>query len=453
MDSGPRRDRAGYALEDGSRIGVVGGGPAGSFFSYFCLDMAGRIGTDIRVDIYEPRDFTQPAPHGCNMCGGVVSESLVQTLAAEGIDIPASVVQRGIDSYMLHMDVGSVRIDTPVQERRIAAMHRGLGPRSLKEAKWQSFDGYLQQLAVERGAGLIHERVTAVERENGFPSVITRSGASEPYDLLVLSMGINTAALSFPEQLGLRYRPPRTVKTAIFEYYLGEEAVDRLIGDSMHVFLLNLPRLEFAAAIPKGDYVTICMMGEDIDKALVEQFLRAPEVRRCLPPELIANKSSCRCSPRMNVRSFSRPFADRILFIGDCGVTRLYKDGIGAAYRTGKAAATAAVFQGVSAADFERHFWPVCRSIRHDNTYGAITFSFTRIVQRLRFARRAILNMISNEQAVAGRTRHMSRAMWDIFTGSAPYREVLLRILHPASLGRLALNIAGGLLPESTRKE
>ena len=61
----------------------LGGGPAGSFFSYFLLEMARDADVDVHLDIYEPRDFSQPGPAGCNMCGGIVSESLVQVLAAE----------------------------------------------------------------------------------------------------------------------------------------------------------------------------------------------------------------------------------------------------------------------------------------------------------------------------------------------------------------------------------
>src|SRR5512138_460614 len=85
-------------LVDGSRVAVIGGGPAGSFFSYFLLTMAERVGLTLDVDLYEPRDFGRPGPQGCNMCGGIVSESLVQNLAVEGISIPRSVIQRGIDS-------------------------------------------------------------------------------------------------------------------------------------------------------------------------------------------------------------------------------------------------------------------------------------------------------------------------------------------------------------------
>jgi len=75
-------------LRDGARVAVIGGGPAGSFFSYFLLDMAARAGVQINLEIYEPRDFQKAGPTGCNMCAGIVSETLVQNLAAEGLNLP-----------------------------------------------------------------------------------------------------------------------------------------------------------------------------------------------------------------------------------------------------------------------------------------------------------------------------------------------------------------------------
>ena len=138
VEAGPR------GLQPGSRIGVIGGGPAGSFFSYFLLDLCDKLEVDCELEIFEPRDFEKLAPHGCNMCGGIISESLVQLMAAEGIDIPETVVQRGIDSYVLHTDEETVRIQTPLNEKRIGAVHRGAGPRDLQEVKWRSFGGHLK---------------------------------------------------------------------------------------------------------------------------------------------------------------------------------------------------------------------------------------------------------------------------------------------------------------------
>lgn len=428
-------------LRDGSRVAVIGGAPAGSFFSYFLLQTAGRIGLDLQVDIYEARDFSFPAPQGCNMCGGIVSESLVQALTIEGINLPPTVVQRGIDSYVLHMEEGSVRIDTPRNEKRIAAVHRGNGPRDIKDKKWRSLDGYLLELAVNKGARVVRQRVDGVQWDDGRPQLKTRSGLSETYDLLAVGVGVNSGALKLFEDLGIGYKAPQTAKTYIREFYLGHEAIEKFLGSSMHVFLLNMKGLEFAAFIPKGDYVTLVLLGENIDHAMVESFLNTPVVSQCLPPDWREAKEFCHCSPKINVQGAIRPFADRIVFIGDSGATRLYKDGIGAAYRTAKAAVVTAVFDGISAEDFRLHFWPACRAISKDNLLGKLIFLVTRHIQRWPHDRRAVLRMVASEQRSSG-SRRMSMVLWDIFTGSAPYKDILLRTLRPGFLARVVWFVA-----------
>lgn len=145
--------------------------------------------------------------------------------------------------------------------------------------------------------------------------------------------------LKLLERLEVGYHRPTLTKTLIREYRLGERAISDTLGTSMHVFLLNLPRLEFAALIPKGDYVTMCLLGEGIDNALGDAFAGTPEVQAVMPPGWQASERSCQCLPHINIQGVEKPYADRLLFIGDCGVTRLYKDGIGAAYRTAKSAA------------------------------------------------------------------------------------------------------------------
>ncbi len=440
----PDDDRLDLTLDSGSRVGVIGGGPAGSFFSYFLLNLAGRVGTEVQVDIYEPRDFSQPGPTGCNMCGGIVSESLVQTLATEGINLPPTVVQRGIDSYVLHMDEGDVRIETPLHEKRIAAVHRGGGPRGIKDRKFRSFDGYLLELAEASGGQVIREAVENVCWKGERPQIRTDGDHLRQYDLVVVAVGINFKALKLLDTFEMGYFSPRTTKTFVRDYYLGEETVEKCLGSSMHVFLLHIPRLEFAAIIPKGDYVTVCLLGKGIDSELLQSFLSSPEVRKCMPPGWRSGQFQCQCSPRMNVQGAVQPFGDRIVFVGDCGVTRLYKDGIGAAYRTAKAAAVTAVLHGVSAEDFRRHYWPACRLIDNDNRIGKVIFAITREIQKRSHDRRGVLRMVSREQRNEGRQPRMSMVLWDTFTGSAPYREVFLRTLHPWFLGRLIWEVVAG---------
>ena len=443
---GKRQD---LQLVDGSKVAVIGGGPAGSFVSYFLLEMAERSGLELDVEIFEPRDFSCVAPKGCNMCGGIISETLVQNLAAEGINLPSTIVQRGIESYILHMDVGSVRIETPVQEKRIGSVYRGAGPRDLKNSKWGSFDNHIEQLTVAKGARVTRERVVDVSLGGGRPEIAIKGGQPKPYDLLVVAVGVNSAVLKLFTENGQGYKRPETTKTFITEYYLGEETIEKTLGDSMHVFLLNIPRLEFAAIIPKGDYASVCLLGESIDKELVKAFLDSPQVKACMPDDWSSDPRSCQCSPKISLGAANRPFADRLVFVGDCGVTRLYKDGIGAAYRTAKACATTAVFEGISEAAFRRHYWPVCRSISNDNSIGKLSFAVTRQIQKWRFARRALLRMTEKEQGKAGRRRDMSQVLWDMFTGSAPYQDIVTLAMHPRFLARLTWEMAVSALPFS----
>ncbi len=441
--------REGYSLDTGSRVGVIGGGPAGSFFSYFLLTIASRVGYEVEVEIYEPRDFSRPGPAGCNMCGGIVYESLVQLLAMEGIVLPPDVVQRGLDSYVLHMDVGTVRIEPPGREKRIAAVHRGAGPRGLVIARWHSFDGYLLGLAEKQGAKVIHERVEGLAWENGRPRLSTRAGLSREYDLVVGAYGVNSSAARLFEGMGSGYAGPTTTIAFIADFLLGERTVETCLGSSMHVFLLDLPRLEFAAIIPKGEYATVCLLGQDIDKELVDSFLHTPEARTCFPPGWSPPADACRCSPSINIVGASRPFGDRFVFVGDCGENRLYKDGIGGAYRTAKAAAKTAMIHGVSAEHFRRHFLPICNGLSRDNRIGKAVFLVITLIRRLSFARKGLWRMTVKEQADIC-SRRMSGVLWDTFTGSASYRDVFLRTLNPVFLGRFLYECVAGIF--STRK-
>ncbi len=421
----------------------MGGGPAGTFFAYFLQRLAQSADLQLDIDIYEPRLFTHRGPAGCNHCGGIVSESLVQLLASEGINLPTEVVERGIEAYMLHMDVGSVRIMTPSEEKRIAGVFRGNGPRGSERSLRVGFDRYLLDLTASSGVHVVRSLVTRVGWRENRPELEHGAGKRTRYDLVALAAGVNSQLLQNGCEAAPGYTFPGTLTTFICEFHLGQAAIQASLGDAMHIFLLDLPRLEFAAMIPKGDYVTLCVLGHDVDEALVDAFLAAPEVKRCFPggklPEL-----ACHCFPRLNVHPAAQPFADRMVWIGDCGVARLYKDGIGSAYRMAKAAARTAVFQGVAARDFEAHYGPTCRAMNWDNTLARLVFMATSAIQKLRPLRRGVLRMTATEQAHKDVFRHMSSVLWDVFTGSASYQDVLVRSVHPAFMAKLTWNLVAG---------
>lgn len=280
-------------LTDGSRVAVIGGGPAGSLTAYFLLVMADRAGIKLLVDVYEPKNIHKSGPGGCNMCAGVVSESLIQALATEGIRLPYNVVRRGIDSYVLHTDQGNVRIDTPSHEKRIASVYRGAGPRGEGPSDWISFDGYLMDLAVAKGANWIHAKVERIDRDPELPRIWTRSGDGRHYDLIVAAIGLNGASRSLFENIGLGYEPPPSMRGYIREFRLDEKTVNEYFGSSMHVFMLDIPGVEFAAMVPKGGNVTLCLLGRKLDQHVVQAFLETPTVRSCLPASCLNECAHC----------------------------------------------------------------------------------------------------------------------------------------------------------------
>lgn len=440
-------------LNHGSRVAVIGGGPAGSFFSYFLLAMAERTGLKINVDIYEPRDFDIPGPTGCNMCGGVIYESLVQSLAVDGINLPETVVQHGIGHNMVHLDIGSVRIHTPRREKRIATTFRGIGPRGLMNFSGQSLDGYLMKLAVNKGARHIHSRVADVRRIASLESndlqcelvqVKIPDGEFQDYELAAVTTGVNTAILKLFREMDFGYKPPHTAKLLVREYYLGEDDVSKYLGSAFHAFLLDIPGLDYGAIIPKGDYMSVCLLSshKDLHPGTMDVFLNHSSVKELLPPGFPVEHFACWCGPRINVMGSKQPFGDRIVFIGDSGVSRLYKDGIGAAYRTAKVAARTAIFQGITAKDFKRYYLPFCRKMETDNRIGQLLFMIVGQITKIQFVRRAHLRMVSDEQkGQANIESGMSMIMWDMLTGGAPYKDVLLRALKPVFLIRFVWSI------------
>ena len=422
-------------LVDGSCIAVIGGGPSGSFFSYFALEFASRFDLEINIDIYEAKNFSKIGAGGCNHCGGIISESLVQKLSTVGIVIPSDIIQRGIGSYTMHAEHGTVVIKTPSNEQRIASVFRGCGPKGCLDTSQRSFDNFLLGLCQEKGARIIAEKISQMKRlEDGIIVKSKRLGDKE-YDLVVGAVGLNKKTLDLFGSICLGYIAPKVTRTYISEFYLEQETVDEYFNESMHVFLLNIPNVTFGALIPKEKYVTLVLLGKDIDKDVVSNFISAEQVKGCFPKNLkLIDAAPCKCYPFINVKGAVEPFADRLVLIGDSASSKLYKNGIGAAYITGRAAAKTVIFDGISKKNFKESYQPICHDIDRDNTVGKFIFLITRIIQKSAFLKIGILHMVSQEQKKEVNKRLMSSALWDTFTGSADYRNILLRFFNPVLL-------------------
>ena len=425
----------GMELEDGSRIAVIGGGPAGSFFSYYALEYARRFDLELELDIYEAKDFTKIGSSGCNHCGGIISESLVQELATDGLVIPSDIIQRGINTYTMHTEQGTRKIHAPSDERRIASVFRGCGPKGCLDKSLKGFDNYLLGLCQKNGARFIPEKVTRLERTEDGVMVGCSKSALQKYDLVIGAVGLNPKALELFKDICPSYSLPKVTRAYISEFLMKPVDIEKNLGSSMHVFLLDLPKITFGALIPKYNYVTLVLLGKDIDKDIVQNFISSNEVRSCFPKDFPVKRAlPCQCYPYINVKQGNHAYADRVVLIGDSASSKLYKNGIGAAYITAKAAASNVIFEGISERHFKKYYKPICRDLDKDNSVGKWIFWITRIIQKSAVLKRGLLDLVGKEHAQEHSSLRLSSALWDTFTGSAGYRNILRRFLHPSLL-------------------
>ena len=422
------RDPDSLVLRDGARISVIGGGPAGSFFSIFALKMAKMVGKELDITIFESKDFTKAGPTGCNRCGGVISELLVQTLAVEGINLPDPVVRKGINSYKLHTSYGSAYISTPSHEKTIATVYRGGGPKGVLGKDKESFDHFLLCLAKNEGAIHNPERIDRIEYKNGKILLFSMDRAMNEADLVVGAYGVNSSTAKLFEDIRFGYKAPLTITAAIAEVGMDTGVLSDYFGNSIHLFLLSIKDIKFAAMIPKGTHVTLCILGRNMDTNTVTDFLIHPVVRRVLP-EKSDYEIICRCLPKMNIAAPKKPFADRVVACGDAGSTRLFKDGLGAAYIMGKAAAKTAVFHGVSSAHFRHEYYPVYKSISIDNHYGRYLFSITDIYKKNATLCKGMLKVVEKEQNSSSNNKILSSILWDMFTGNERYKNIFYKAI------------------------
>jgi flavin-dependent dehydrogenase len=409
-------------LADGDQVCVVGGGPAGSFAAIHLLSTAKLRGIRLRVLIFEPRTFSKAGPAGCNRCAGVLSTRLLHGLESLGMELPQEVVQAHIRAYAAHLSGRSLRIEQPDPQRKIIAVYRGGGPRILHGEMPGSFDNFLLSQARLQGAEHIPSRVRLVTYED-HPIVHT---AYERYDahFLVLASGVNSRAPLAP-QFG--YKSPRTAVMAQDEIL----RPPYWPKDEVNVYFNTPPGLTFGALIPKGQYLNVSLLGRGLTTDAIGDFFDAQSlsVKLTKQPE-----SLCGCTPRIAIRPAHRYYGTRWVAVGDAAVTRLYKDGVGSAFFTARAAMESALDRGVSSRDFRAGYAPIFQQISQDNRYGEMLFRQWAIVTRTPALLQAWTNALHVESNWPLERRVHARILWGIFSGDEPYRALFRLTLSRSAI-------------------
>ncbi|MBI4287098.1 MAG: FAD-dependent oxidoreductase [Chloroflexi bacterium] len=423
-------------LVSASRVAVVGGGPAGSFFALYLFRYGQSRGVDAKIDIYEPRSFAVPGPRGCNRCAGILSASLVQNLKELALDLPSAVVQSQITGYSLHSPYGVIDVQNPDPQSPIYSVYRGGGPLRFPVGVEASLDNFLLERAKASGARVISRRVTAIHLS---PSPrISCEGQEYPYDLVALAGGVNALGV---EVEGARYTPPRARRMAQDELHARPEDIAAAFGNRVRVCLFPGSSLAFGTLAPKGSFVNVSLLGLGATPPSVGEFLNADLVKRLLPWPY---QQACGCEPLIAVGPARNPVADGFVAIGDACVTHLYKDGIGSALLTAREAARAAVFHGIGSDDLGKSYLPFCRAIERDNSWGRLLFSVHRNTKNSRTFFLAYARLIGAEQRRP--KRRSSRVLWGLFTGSYSYGRLMKLSLSPGALLPLAGAMATELL-------
>jgi flavin-dependent dehydrogenase len=441
-------------LTDGARVAIIGAGPAGTFCAHLLREHARRVGLGLQMTIFDAKDFTQPGPRGCNMCGGVVAGTLLRRMGQSGLRPPETVVQSEVDGFQLDTIAGSVRLHTDDPDEHMATVFRGNGPRDRIVADNVSFDDYL--LDAVRGPDLlvVNEPVTDIALPTDPDESVRLAygrGTSKAHleaDVVVGAFGLGGRLARRVEELGFGYRAPETVIACQAELLVGEEHIRENLHGDIQIVNLGFPDVAFMALIPKGEFLTFTLVGyRDMGLADLHIALEHPAVRRRLPPNWEIPLRFCHCHPRLPISNSSHPYANRFVIVGDAACSRLYKNGLESAFNTAAFAAHTILHRGVSAAAFEDHYLPACRRvIMRDNAFGAVLFRLNRLAGRHLSVAAAVLSLLEDARDPA--TERLRAAVWALFAGSLPYRWILQQLAGPG----VVLPVLGRTLAQALRR-
>ncbi|MEW5900684.1 MAG: hypothetical protein AB1715_04390 [Acidobacteriota bacterium] len=417
----------------GARIAVIGGGPAGSFFAHFAQNWANRLGFPVAITIFDGKDFLKCGPKGCNLCAGVIAGSLEDRLRAEGLFLPEQRIISRVEGYTLHLGQETLKLTCRENAQLpIATVFRGNGPRYSSFPEVVSFDDYLLSWARDRGVEVIPQPVWEIRMppSPGQPLALMYGENRSPQlfeaDFIVGAFGVNTHLTRMTRGLGFGYVPPRTLTTFQAEIKLGREEAAGLFGRDIHVYLPRSPTIRYATIIPKGEYITVTVVGKkDATPGLANEFFGLEEIRRLLPPA----EANCHCYPRIVISASRRPFSDRLVLIGDAAFCRHYKNGIESAFHTARLAAEAVFTRGVGAdAMFSAYYKRAKALIARDNMYGRVLFFLNDIISSLPLLARTHIEL-ANRPRAGPAARKIRSIVWNMFTGGIPYREIFLAAL------------------------
>ena len=456
-------------LQDGARVAVVGGGPAGSFFAHHVLREARRLNRRIDLLIVEKHGTSSPDSDfyqckGCNFCAGGISPRLNEILGAHDLTVPDEIIQGRIDHIWIQGQWKNFRLRVP-KGMEMYSVFRGSLP-GRRGSGAPGFDAFLLGQAVKEGARIVHGEVQSIAyAASGMPCLALRTTSGEQAsleaDFVAIASGINAhcgsdysddSLIASLRRMNSSFEPGRSRRTLIFELDVGAEYLERNMHREVYFIEYGSKNLdlEHIAMVPKGRFLTVAMMGGCIDNAtlpgdsqrIVHDFLALPQIDRILPG-ISGAPVVCTCFPRMTVTTARSPFGERYAIIGDAVGSRLNKDGLFSAHVTASRLAHSILHEGIDKEALARGYGKTVKWLAADNRYGRLVFGASRVAFMKPLISRITYQSYATEYKVRDEAdRPVSRVLWKIASGTADYGEVLremcsYRVLRSVLVGAL----------------
>jgi flavin-dependent dehydrogenase len=437
-----------------TRVAILGGGPAGAFCAIWLCRLRDEPGRKMEIVVFDHKSFEKLGPAGCNMCAGVIPESLVRSMGELGMELPERVIQRRLRGCYLETKGGAINLRAP-DDRCLYATFRGPGPLGVYPAAHEGFDWYLLEEA--RRIGIAHESrlVTDVSMPSdtgGRYEVACSDGFRMEADVVVGAFGVNSNLGGVFERLGFGYRAPDTLRARQAEMPVDPDSMPQPIRDRMVIFALGWPSIRYAAITPKRRHVTVTLIGQDPSRQDMEEFLDSPTVRRHFPPGWAPPERYCSCAPRLPTTAAANPVHDGLVVIGDAHTSRYLKNGIESSFYTAMWAAKVIAQGRTSAAELAKHYVGLCRrTYVRDNAYGRLLLRAHDMIAGSTVIARAHIEVAREEQGTARGGKSLTEVLWGTFTGSMPYRTILRKAASPRLQLRLARALVATALAGGTR--
>lgn len=416
----------------GKKIAVIGGGPAGSFFSIVLLNEAQKIGLKLHLEIFEtraPRLSEGESPRLCTGCAGLIQGDVISLMGKNGLEIPETVRQSSINQSIIHFPGEKDTISLPTKAQTV---YRGFSP--IKPEGNQligSFDAFLLDQAIQAGA--VHHQTTINQidiTDPNNPQIFDSQGNIYHPDLIIGAFGHNRNLIKnikLPPDYNNNDFLPKVGRAGVREYFLRDSKLLEGMGDQLHIFGNPTDNIWFAAVIPKKEYVTIVLMARrDIQpNEDFAAFLTNSQVQKLLGQAIDPQIINCSCRPLITLRSptlFMIPDSSGnmvMINIGDAGPTRPRKNGLSAAMYSAEQLSQTLIEDGVSPRSFRKVEHYLRKNYVTDNRYVEAVLKMADIFLNHKLPRQAALYLVNKDIPLVSDLINSSLNL--VVTGRQPY--------------------------------